>query len=156
MKKKISSHALAAKNIRRELKSAFPSVKFSVRSSSFSMGDSVDVDYEDGPERNLVESIVNKYEKGHFNGMEDTYEYYPNKNIEAMGSTKYAMVSRSWSCEAQMICEGLIQDNCNLENSRESYSEMAWRFFAKTNLINAVAIGCDFDEDKFKVCEVVK
>jgi hypothetical protein len=48
------SAKLAASNIRAELKKAFPGVKFSVRSETFSGGDSIDVKWMDGPHCTLL------------------------------------------------------------------------------------------------------
>ena len=73
-KGKKSSHAAAAAAIKAELAKAFPHVKFSVRSDSFSMGNSVDISWQNGPTVAQVEAISGKYQYGHFNGMEDIYE----------------------------------------------------------------------------------
>jgi len=54
----------AAKLMRMELKVLFPSVKFSVTYSSYSMGDSVSVDYINGPTYDDVCEITNKYQYG--------------------------------------------------------------------------------------------
>lgn len=96
--KTISDHALAAKNIRKELKALSPKTKFSVTSSSFSMGDSVHAEYTDGPAWTKANEIVKKYEYGDFDGMVDLYSN--KKNFDgSKGSTKYATVSRSLSPE---------------------------------------------------------
>lgn len=93
----ISDHALAAKNIRKELKAAFPHVKFSVRSSSFSMGDSVHISWTDGPCTRDVEKITRKYQEGSFNGMEDIYEYDTTDFHRTHGGSKYVQTSRKIS-----------------------------------------------------------
>lgn len=90
---------VAAKNIRKELKKAFPAIKFSVRSSSYSGGNSINVDYVDGVARVEVEAIVNKYQYGSFNGMEDIYEYSRDYWNDAFGGTKYLFVNREYSDE---------------------------------------------------------
>src|SRR5574343_581629 len=54
--KKLSSHAAAAKGIREELKKTFPGIKFSVISDSYSMGDSVHINWTDGPTTGEVDS----------------------------------------------------------------------------------------------------
>jgi len=69
--KTISTHAAAAAAIRRDLKAAFPSVTFTVRSSSFSGGDSVDVGWIDGPSSTSINAIIGTYQYGHFDGMID-------------------------------------------------------------------------------------
>jgi hypothetical protein len=49
----------------------------SIRYRSFSMGDAVDVDAINlhKEEREILESILNEYEAGYFDGMTDMYEY---------------------------------------------------------------------------------
>ena len=95
--KSISSHAAAAKAIRNELKAAFPTVKFSVTSESFSMGNSVHISWVDGYTVDQVEAIVGKYQYGSFNGMEDLYEM---TNIrEDIPQTKYVQTRREFSEE---------------------------------------------------------
>ena len=50
-----------AKNIRKDLKKAFPGYKFSVRSDRYSMGSSIDVMWVDGPATKAVEKIIDQY-----------------------------------------------------------------------------------------------
>lgn len=100
-KGKSSSHAAAAAMIRKELKAAFPSVKFSVTSDSFAGGDSVDVRWTDGPTTGQVEKFSSKYQYGHFNGMEDIYEYTNSR--EDIPQAKYVQEHRSMSDEAEKI-----------------------------------------------------
>lgn len=95
--KQISSHALAAKQIRKELKGKFPNTKFSVRSDSFSGGDSVNISWENGPTYDDVQSTVSKYQYGNFNGMEDIYEYTNNRNDIAQ--VKFVQCHRNFSDE---------------------------------------------------------
>jgi hypothetical protein len=90
----------AAKNIRTELKAAFPLVKFSVRSSRFSMGDAINVKWTDGPTSQQVESIINKYTAGNFDGMTDCYNYEPNAWTDAFGDAKYIHANRDHSPRA--------------------------------------------------------
>lgn len=63
-----------AANIRIELKRAFPSVKFSVKSEHRGSS-SINIGWTDGPTSEQVEKITGKYQEGSFNGMEDIYEY---------------------------------------------------------------------------------
>lgn len=60
-----------AKMIRAKLKRTFPGVKFSVRSSKYSGGSSIDVSWTDGPTEKLVEAYVNPYQGSRFDGMID-------------------------------------------------------------------------------------
>ena len=70
----LSQAVLSAKAIRSELKKGFPGVKFSVRSKTFSGGDAVYVRWIDGPARDLIQSILDKYQEGDFNTLRDIYE----------------------------------------------------------------------------------
>lgn len=108
MKKQLSIPAQAAKQIRQILKKEFPSIKARVTSSSFAGGTAVDIHIggrcatlDDGftvdkncPNYKLrkdVEFFVNKFQRGHFDGMTDSYEY---SNVdESIPQVKYVMVS---------------------------------------------------------------
>lgn len=70
----MSIHANTAKAIRKELKKEFPLTKFSVTSQIFAGGNSVHIEWTDGPTMDQVDKITNKYQEGHFNSMEDMYE----------------------------------------------------------------------------------
>jgi hypothetical protein len=95
---KISGYALGAKNIRTELKRAFPSVKFTVRSEGYSGGCSINIGWTDGPSIPSVEKITKKYQEGNFNGMEDIYEN-DRENVwpDVFGGAKYVFNQRSHS-----------------------------------------------------------
>jgi len=90
-----SNQAQAAQAIREELKANFPNIKFSVTSEGYSMGDNVNVKWADGPTEEQVETLVNKYQAGNFNGMEDIYEY--SENPKNLPRTKYLFCTRLMS-----------------------------------------------------------
>ena len=71
----MSTHAQAAKLIKQDLKRAFPTVKFSVKSESYSGGNSIRIYWTNGPVTEAVSDITGKYQLGHFDGMIDCYEY---------------------------------------------------------------------------------
>lgn len=92
---KKTSQALGAANIRKELRKAFPGIKFRVRSDSFSMGNSIDVDWAMGPTAAEVREITSKYQEGHFDGMQDLYEYdRENVFCDLFGGAKYVSETR--------------------------------------------------------------
>ncbi len=97
--------AQAAKEVRKVLKAKFPTVKFSVTSESFSMGDAVRVEYYDGPTRAAVEAEVNHFQYGSFDGMTDTYNY--TNKIAGLPQTKYLTVKRnpSEATKAALVAE---------------------------------------------------
>ncbi len=94
-KRTMGTHALAAKAARKELKISFPTIKFSVTSETYSMGDSVNIYWTDGPTRTQVDEITKKYQEGHFDGMIDCYEY-SNTN-DNLPQVKYVMATRNLS-----------------------------------------------------------
>jgi hypothetical protein len=58
-----------------QLKKAFPGVKFSVRSSVYSGGASIDVSYTDGPTTDAVDAVCNQFKGANFDGMIDMKSY---------------------------------------------------------------------------------
>lgn len=60
-----------AKLVRKELKKAFPNQKFSVKSSKYSGGSSIDVDWRDGAAYNKVEAVAGHFKGSNFDGMQD-------------------------------------------------------------------------------------
>jgi hypothetical protein len=107
---KMSSHALGAKNIKKELKKKWPTVKFSVKSKSFSGGDDISVSWTDGPRSEDVSKILDKYEEGSFDGMTDCYDYN-HENIwpDIFGGAKYVMGQRDLSNE---LAEKMLKKAC--------------------------------------------
>jgi hypothetical protein len=64
-----------SKTIKKELKEAFPTVKFSVRSETYAGGSSIHISYDDGPTTKDVEAITKKYQSTSFDGMIDMTYY---------------------------------------------------------------------------------
>jgi len=114
-----SSQAEAAKLIRKDLKEAFPSMKFKVTSESFSMGDSVNVRWMNGPTSKEVDKIIRKYQYGHFNGMEDIYEY---SNQADFPQSKFVSGSREIDYDNMKI----VVDAFNKEHGMEIVLEQRW------------------------------
>lgn len=101
MKKQFkTSAAECAEAIRKELKEKFPRVKFKINSSTYSMGDSVSIFWVDGINSEKVRKIVNKYQYGSFNGMEDIYEF--DNQIEGLPQSKWIQVERKISEETYL------------------------------------------------------
>jgi len=95
MKRQLGEHALCAKAIRKILKKAFPEIKFSVRSQSYSMGDNVRVKWTDGIDTERVKELIWHFEYGTFDGMTDMYN---NDNMRKdIPQTKYLFIEREIS-----------------------------------------------------------
>jgi hypothetical protein len=69
------SAAETAKLIRVELKKAFPRVRFSVRTKTYSTGASIDISWTDGPTSKRVDAVVSLFDGHGFDGMIDM-QYY--------------------------------------------------------------------------------
>lgn len=106
-----------AKKIRKELKKHFPSIKFSIRSSTFSGGDSVDISWTDGAtEKEVNERVLSKFQSGHFDGMQDMYIsgcYTYEGNL--YNGAKYVMGSRHTSQEYDSMVENYLKSKYPLD-----------------------------------------
>lgn len=69
--RKYLSCAETAKLVRQAVKEAFPGIKFSVRSSVYSGGASIDVSWIDGPTGKQVDAVVQNFSGAYFDGMID-------------------------------------------------------------------------------------
>jgi hypothetical protein len=98
-----STAANCAKAIKEELTTAFPGVKFYVKSSTFAGGNSVHIDWQDGPTTEQVIKHTSKYQYGHFDGMQDMYEY--SNRRDDLPQAKYVQESREMSTETRAILE---------------------------------------------------
>jgi hypothetical protein len=99
----------APKNIRKQLKKAFPGVKFSVTIDH----NSISVGWEYGPTEKAVKSIVNLYREGHFDGMTDSYECNSAVWPNVFGGVQYASVSRSIPAPVEEVC---LRQLCELNH----------------------------------------
>lgn len=122
MKKQLSQAALAAKQIRVILKKEFPGQKFSVTSENYSMGDSVRVNWIDGPKTDDVSPLIKHFQYGTFDGMTDSYE---NTNSRPdIPQTKWVQVGRSISDEtsAKIQQEMGISDASAYNNNAQCWN----------------------------------
>ena len=89
-----SNRKRAIKNIRIQLKAAFPQAKFSVRQDGY---DCVNIGWTDGPTQKDVDAIAQAYQGGNFNGMEDIYDHAATPFNVVYGDLKYVFTSRNYS-----------------------------------------------------------
>jgi|GEM_PF-1717854 len=124
--------AETAKAIRQELKQAFPGIKFSVRSETFSMGDSVRVSWEDGPLSKQVTEIIGKYQYGHFDGMTDMYE---NSNSRKdIPQTKFVQTRREKSEQVKAVFNQFVEDNPFKQDHRYDIERQFYQIWQETPL----------------------
>lgn len=119
------SCAETAKLVRAALKESFPGIRFSVRSSVYSGGASITINYVNGPTYDAVKSVVAMFEGAYFDGMTDYqgYNYNSLDGIETSFGANYIFVNRELTLDVmqpavQAACEyyGLqmptIKDGC--------------------------------------------
>jgi hypothetical protein len=88
-----------AKLVRAALKESFPGIKFSVTSSVYSGGASINIKYQDGPTCEQVKAVVSNFEGSYFDGMTD----YKGSNYSSMNGVNvrfgadFIFVNRKYS-----------------------------------------------------------
>ena len=116
---------LAAANIRRELKAAFPGVKFRVRSSR--RHSHIDVSWTAGPTAAAVEAVAGKYKMGAFDGMTDSYNYdRDGRFCETYGGAEYVFCARGYPDELLAQAEAVLARTYQAPNPCELRT-VAWR-----------------------------
>lgn len=83
--------ALAAKNIRILLKSAFPATKFSVRKTDYGV---LRVSWTGGPEREPVEAITGRFKSGFYDVHSDYHDMAITPWMKVFGHAEYISTSR--------------------------------------------------------------
>jgi len=88
-----------ARMIRTALREAFPGVRFSVRSSSYSGGASININYTDGPTNAQVRAITGNFEGSYFDGMTDYkgFNYSSVNGEEVRFGADFIFVNRDYS-----------------------------------------------------------
>jgi len=133
------SAAETAQHVRRGLAAAFPSQKFSVRSSTYSGGASVDVRWTEGPTWEAVRAITGRYEGSDFDGMIDlktskdhwllpdgTVSLADTHGTEGSGGFMPA-AHYGPPCEgAQRVSFGADWVHCQRDSAEEAASRKAW------------------------------
>lgn len=156
-KSDLSTYARGAKNIRTQLRDAFPGIKFSVRSSSFAGGCAIDIDWTDGPASDLVEKITSAYSQGRFDGMDDSYEYNRDEWPRLFGGAKYVHATRKIS---DAIRERIGRRMCDFQNiaydgdnTRHLYGEHDCDYLSTYihRATHAVSFPADTDPDEIDV-----
>ncbi len=132
----MSSVVECAKDIRKELKAAFPGVKFRVTSKTFSGGNSVNIHWTYGPSLKSVEKIVDPFQGGHFDGV-DTGK--PN-------TAKWVI------CNRQIPdFERIKEDFIRLSN----YADPEKNFWTIQSLIHRILANLSFPSDSYQGLEMI-
>lgn len=99
---KLVSVTDTAKLIRKALKAEFPGTKFSVRSSKYAGGASINIGWVDGPTDAQVSAITNFYQGATFDGMQDLKEYRSREidGVEVHFGADFVFTNRTVSDDA--------------------------------------------------------
>ena len=146
------SCAETAKLVRAHLKAAFPAVKFSVRSSVYSGGASIDVSWTDGPRTNRVKRITDLLEGATFDGMVDLKSYHDTVLVGPAGprsvhlGADFIFHRRHMTNEADLTAQAaeIIRTRCATEGTSPND-----RFGNEwvNNLARAMVLALDFEKD---------
>lgn len=103
--------AEVAKIVRKQLKHYFPGIKFGVRTSRYSGGSSIHVDWIDGPTDKAVQAIIDRFEGADFDGMTDCKSYHDSKlNGESVHfANDFIFTDRSYSAAFLARVAGVCQ-----------------------------------------------
>lgn len=96
MARQLTEAARAAAAIRKDLKEAYPGIRFSVTSSNYAGGNSIWIDVPGTfthEQISAVKDIAAAYKMGEFDGMDDSYRY-SNRN-EDLPQVDYIFVSHT-------------------------------------------------------------
>lgn len=125
-----SSAANCAAAIREELKKAFPGIKFSVKSDTFSGGNSVHIEWTNGPTDDQVRDIVRKYQYGSFNSMDDCYEYTNNR--QDIPQAKYVQTRREISNDVNEVAFNHLRATFSEDTTDYDINTMVYRIVQKS------------------------
>jgi hypothetical protein len=134
-----SSAANCATAIREELKKDFPNVKFSVKSSNFAGGDSVHVEWSNGPTTKEIENITRKYAYGRFDSMEDLSYSVHN---DSLPQAKYVQTRREISEEVNKVVFDALRLKFSDDTTDYEINQDKYRIIDKNSIpVGAIVIG---------------
>lgn len=111
-----------AKLIRSELKRTFPGVKFSVRTSTYSGGASIDVSWTDGPADSTVRGVTDRFRGADFDGQTDSMNYLTRTTQDGSSiryGADFVFTHRSVSTEAMAAARADLNRHMDDNEQRE-------------------------------------
>ena len=137
--------AATACELRNVLKAAFPQTKFSVRSSEYSMGSSIDVSWTDGPTHAQVNPILDCFESAGFDGMQDLKtslppslwrghrvrwgaDYVHGSRHESFETLKQAALVTAFECDLPLL--EIVQDG-QYSHAKNAGAAVPWCTYKK-------------------------
>lgn len=142
--KTLTQAAQASKMIKIILNKEYPNIKFSVKSDNYSMGSSVRINWTDGIPEKEIDSFARQFQYGHFDGMNDIYEYSNKKDFP---QAKFVFCNREISDKVYQDAFDFAKKYYNWidpSDTLDSYKKEAqgtirnylWRTLNKMNLTN--------------------
>jgi len=111
--------------LRKELRAAFPGVKFSVRCSTGTAAAWINVSYDDGPTHQQVQAITGRFEGRSFNGQTDTYDDHGTTLVAGEGddmptAVRYScdgiIVTRNYSPAGHLAAQRVIREDSSMRH----------------------------------------
>lgn len=101
--------------LRKLLRAAFPSCKFSIVTERGSMVSSIRISWIDGPSSSAVDAIAQQFKAGNFDGMTDSYDYDRNHYVQVDGVNyrpccQYVFTSRAISAKLAAKCVAQVAE----------------------------------------------
>jgi hypothetical protein len=123
----------AAGNIRRHLAHVFPGIKFSVKTERYSGGESIRINWTDGPTSEQVDAITKRYQDHQMDYTGDYHDPAPTAFTDLFGGSKFVFTNRHMSeataAAVKPWAESLKRDDPVLAEG--AYVEqIAWRLIA--------------------------
>lgn len=135
-----------AKLARKVLKVAFPGVKFSVRSSRYAGGSSVDVTWIDGPLTSEVDAVVGNFHGSDFDGMQDLRTYRKAQHVDGLGLVEfgndYIFTRRETSPELVAMVSAHVERKYAKGNGFD-FEQTVYRIARVSRIVNGNLIGCE-------------
>ncbi|WP_420367169.1 LPD29 domain-containing protein [Curtobacterium sp. L1-20] len=109
--------------LRKELRAAFPGVKFSVRCSTGTASAWIDVSHVDGPTIAQVDAIASRFEGRSFNGQTDSYDDNGTTLVAGDGDelpteVRYScdgiLTTRAYSPAGHLAAQRIVQERSNM------------------------------------------
>ena len=111
--------------LRKELRTTFPGVRFSVRCSTGTASAWINVHHEDGPTSAQVDEICGKYEGRSFDGMTDTYTDHGTTLVagepgemptEVLYGCDGINTSRDFTAAGHLAAQRIVRESSNMPN----------------------------------------
>ena len=135
------SPADTAKEIRKAFKISFPGQKFSVRTSVYAGGASIDISYVDGPSEKAVEAVAKQFAGANFDGMTDSMSYHHSQynGEEVSWGANFVFVNQRFSPEVEAEAKAFVKNAIYGENgtvNENRFYEVPQEIYSRASVVN--------------------